>query len=103
MEQPNDVPQQWQQKASNSVLAVQEQWLTQLQNPTLNKFVQQALKNNQQLLQTSYDVEIQKQQLIVSGAALWPSLDLSTRTSRSKDNRPISYNNASSVSLDLTY
>jgi len=78
MEQPNDVPQQWQQKASNSVLAVQEQWLTQLQNPTLNKFVQQALKNNQQLLQTSYDVEIQKQQLIVSGSALWPSLEIRT-------------------------
>lgn len=103
MQVPNNMPQQWQQEASSSVLKVQEQWLTQLQNPTLNKFVQQALKNNQQLLQTSYDVEIQKQQLIVSGAALWPSLDLSTRTSRSKDNRPVSYDNASSVSLNLTY
>ena len=103
MQAPKDMPQQWQQEASSSVLKVQEQWLTQLQNPTLNKFVQQALKNNQQLLQTSYDVEIQKQQLIVSGSALWPSLDLSTRTSRSKDNRPVSYDNASSVSLNLTY
>ena len=103
MQAPNNMPQQWQQEASSSVLKVQEQWLTQLQNPTLNKFVQQALKNNQQLLQTSYDVEIQKQQLIVSGSALWPSLDLSTRTSRSKDNRPVSYDNASSVSLNLTY
>ena len=103
MQVPNNMPQQWQQEASSSVLKVQEQWLTQLQNPTLNKFVQQALKNNQQLLQTSYDVEIQKQQLIVSGAALWPSLDLSTRTSRSKDNRPVSYDNASSASLNLTY
>ena len=95
MQAPKDMPQRWQQEASSSVLKVQEQWLTQLQNPTLNKFVQQALKNNQQLLQTSYDVEIQKQQLIVSGSALWPSLDLSTRTSRSKDNRPVSYDNAS--------
>ncbi|MBQ4800253.1 TolC family protein [Pseudoalteromonas sp. MMG006] len=103
LEQPDDVPKQWQQKASNSVLAVKNDWLTQLQNPTLDKFVKQALTNNQQLLQTSYDVEIQKQQLIVSGAALWPSLDLSARTSRSKDNRPVSYDNASSVSLDLTY
>ena len=103
MQVSNNMPQQWQQEASSSVLKVQEQWLTQLQNPTLNKFVQQALKNNQQLLQTSYDVEIQKQQLIVSGAALWPSLDLSTRTSRSKDNRPVSYDNASSASLNLTY
>ena len=65
--------------------------------------MEQALKNNQQLLQSSYDVAIQKQQLIVSGAALWPTLDLSARTSRSKNNRPISYNNASSVSLNLGY
>ncbi len=39
----------------------------------------------------------------MSGAALWPTLDLSARTSRSKNNRPISYNNASSVSLNLGY
>lgn len=100
---PNNVPQQWQQKTSAPVLHVQQQWLTQLQNPQLNQFVEQALKNNQQLLQSSYDVAIQKQQLIVSGAALWPTLDLSARTSRSKNNRPISYNNASSVSLNLGY
>lgn len=100
---PNNVPQQWQQKTSAPVLHVQQQWLTQLQNPQLNKLVEQALKNNQQLLQSSYDVAIQKQQLIVSGAALWPTLDLSARTSRSKNNRPISYNNASSVSLNLGY
>ena len=53
MQVPNNMPQQWQQEASSSVLKIQEQWLTQLQNPTLNKFVQQALKNNQQLLQSS--------------------------------------------------
>jgi len=100
---PSNVPQQWQQKTSAPVLHVQQQWLTQLQNPQLNQFVEQALKNNQQLLQNSYDVAIQKQQLIVSGAALWPTLDLSARTSRSKDNRPVSYDNASAVSLDLTY
>ena len=45
MQVPNNMPQQWQQEASSSVLKIQEQWLTQLQNPTLNKFVQQALKN----------------------------------------------------------
>jgi len=100
---PSNVPQQWQQKTSAPVLHVQQQWLTQLQNPQLNQFVEQALKNNQQLLQSSYDVALQKQQLIVSGAALWPTLDLSARTSRSKNNRPISYNNASSVSLNLGY
>ncbi|ALS31969.1 hypothetical protein PTRA_a0633 [Pseudoalteromonas translucida KMM 520] len=100
---PNNVPQQWQQKISAPILHVQQQWLNQLQNPQLNQLVEQALKNNQQLLQSSYDVALQKQELIVSGAALWPTLDLSARTSRSKNNRPVSYNNASSVSLNLGY
>jgi Outer membrane protein len=95
---PSDVPEQWQQQAASSVLQVDNEWLTQLNTPLLKKYVTQTLKNNQQLLQTSYDVAITKQQLIASGADLWPSLDLSTRTSRSKDNRPVSYNNASSVS-----
>ena len=100
---PSGVPEQWQQQAASSVLQVDNEWLTQLNTPLLKKYVTQALKNNQQLLQTSYDVAITKQQLIASGADLWPSLDLSTRTSRSKDNRPVSYNNASSVSLNLNY
>ena len=100
---PNNLPQQWQQQAASSVLKVDDEWLTQLHTPLLNKYVKQALKNNQQLLQTSYDVAITKQQLIVTGSALWPSLDLSSRTSRSKNNRPVSYNNASSVSLNLNY
>ena len=100
---PSNVPKQWQQQAASSVLQVDNEWLTQLNTPLLKKYVNQALKNNQQLLQTSYDVAITKQQLIASGADLWPSLDLSTRTSRSKDNRPVSYNNASSVSLNLNY
>ena len=100
---PNNLPQQWQQQVASSVLKVDDEWLTQLHTPLLNKYVKQALKNNQQLLQTSYDVAITKQQLIVTGSALWPSLDLSSRTSRSKNNRPVSYNNASSVSLNLNY
>jgi len=62
-----------------------------------------ALNNNQALLQSAYDVQIQKQQLIISGSALWPDLDLSAQTRRSKDNRPVSYDNASSVTLELSY
>ena len=100
---PNNLPQQWQQQVASSVLKVDDEWLTQLHTPLLNKYVKQALKNNQQLLQTSYDVAITKQQLIATGSALWPSLDLSSRTSRSKGNRPVNYNNASSVSLNLNY
>ena len=100
---PKNLPQQWQQQVAKSALKVNEPWLEQLQTPALNNMVYQALKNNQQLLQTGYDVAITEQQLIATGAALWPSLDLSARTSRSKNNRPVSYNNASSAGLNLSY
>jgi len=100
---PNTLPDQWQQTAVESVVAVNDTWFNKLASPTVKQLVTQALKNNQQLLQNRFDVEIQKQQLIVTGAALWPSLDISTRVGRSKDNRPVSYNNSSSVSLELGY
>lgn len=100
---PQNIPKQWQQQVAKSALEVHEQWLEQLQSPELNDLVYQALKNNQQLLQTGYDVAIAEQQLRATGAVLWPSLDLSARTSRSKNNRPVSYDNASSAGLNLSY
>lgn len=100
---PSDIATAWQHDAAKNRLAVEQQWLQTLQNPYINELVVKALKNNQLLLQSAYDVDIQKQQLIVSGSALWPSLDLSAQTRRSKDNRPVSYDNASSVSLGVSY
>ena len=100
---PSALPTQWQQAAAKSVIAVNDTWFNKLASPTVKQLVTQALKNNQQLRQDRFDVEIQKQQLIISGAALWPSLDISSRVGRSKNNRPVSYNNSSSVSLELGY
>ncbi|CAM4094948.1 TolC family protein [Pseudoalteromonas ostreae] len=97
-----NTPELWQQ-ATTSALKVEDNWLQQLENPQVFFLVEQALANNQQILQSGYDVAIKQQQLIASGAALWPSLDLSARTNRSKDNRPVSYNNASSANLTLSY
>lgn len=97
-----NTPELWQQ-ATTSALKVEDNWLQQLENPQVFFLVEQALANNQQILQSGYDVAIKQQQLIATGAALWPSLDLSTRTNRSKDNRPVSYNNASSANLTLSY
>ena len=97
-----NTPELWQQ-ATTSPLKVEDNWLQQLENPQVFFLVEQALANNQQILQSGYDVAIKQQQLIATGAALWPSLDLSTRTNRSKDNRPVSYNNASSANLTLSY
>ena len=98
------VPSAWQQLPSgDKVLAVEDNWLQQLHDPQVFTLVEQALAHNQAILQAGYDVAIKEQQLIAAGADLWPSLDLSTRASRSKDNRPVSYNNASSASLELSY
>ncbi len=98
------LPSTWQQlPTDNKILAVEDNWLQQLQDPQVFNLVEQALAHNQAILQAGYDVAIKKQQLIAAGADLWPSLDLSTRASRSKDNRPVSYNNASSASLELSY
>ena len=98
------VPSAWQQlPADDKVLAVQDNWLQQLHDPQVFNLVEQALVHNQAILQAGFDVAIKEQQLIAAGADLWPSLDLSTRASRSKDNRPVSYSNASSASLELSY
>jgi len=96
-------PKNWQQATQAQLFSVENNWLQQLNNPQVSVLVSKALKSNQQLLQSGFDVAIKRQQLIVSGAALWPSLDISASTRRNKDNRPVSYNNASSVSLDLGY
>jgi NodT family efflux transporter outer membrane factor (OMF) lipoprotein len=100
---PNVIPAQWQQTAIKSLTTVDHTWFNDLATPAVEELVFSALKNNQQLIQSRYDVEIQKQQLIVSGSALWPSLDISSRVGRSKGNRPVSYNNSSSLSLELGY
>jgi len=100
---PSDITATWKHGLAQNTLAVDQQWLQTLENPYIENLVNKALNNNQVLLQSAYDVQIQKQQLIISGSALWPDLDLSAQTRRSKDNRPVSYDNASSVTLELSY
>ncbi len=97
------VPTVWQQLDSAAITSVEGNWLQQLQDPQVFSLVETALLQNQTLLQAGLDVAIKEQQLIATGADLWPSLDLSSRASRNKDNRPVSYKNASSASLELSY
>ncbi len=47
---PNTLPEQWQQTAVESVVAVNDTWFNKLASPTVKQLVTQALKNNQQLL-----------------------------------------------------
>ena len=96
-----DLPATWQE--SKEKLQVQNNWLNQLDNPQVKQLVKLAIASNHQLKIQAYNVEIQQQQLIVSGSTLWPSLDLSLRSGRSRNNATQTYSNASSIDLDLTY
>lgn len=93
------VPDNW--LAQNKPLAVKDNWLQQFNDPQLLTLVEKALGQNQALLQQAYQVEIEEQRVTVSGASLWPSLDLSVRNNRTKSSSSIA--NTSSASLDLSY
>ena len=84
-------------------MPVESNWLTQLDNKQVQQLVKSALAANHQLKIQAFSVEIQKQQLIVSGSSLWPSLDLSVRSGRSKNNSLATISNSSSIDLDLSY
>jgi NodT family efflux transporter outer membrane factor (OMF) lipoprotein len=96
-----DLPNNWQK--NKKALQVESNWLNQLENKQVQVLVQSALASNHQLKIQAFNVEIQKQQLIVSGSSLWPSLDLSLRSGRSKNNNVNSISNSSSIDLDLSY
>ena len=96
-----DLPINWQE--NKKALQVESNWLNQLDNKQVQQLVKSALVANHQLKIQAYNVEIQKQQLIVSGSSLWPSLDLSLRSGRSKNNNVNTVSNSSSIDLNLSY
>ena len=96
-------PEAWRQAVAKEVRSVEGNWLQQLQQPQVFELVDKALVNNQSLLQQAYEVEIKQQQLKAEGASLWPSLDLSASSGRNRNNRPVSYSNSNSVSLEAAY
>jgi len=96
-----DLPTNWQE--NQKALQVESNWLSQLDNKQVQQLVKAALASNHQLKIQAFNVEIQKQQLIVSGSSLWPSLDLSLRSGRSKNNSLATISNSSSIDLDLSY
>ncbi|MDG1750042.1 MAG: TolC family protein [Thalassotalea sp.] len=96
-----NLPATWQ--GSTDKFDVKDNWLLQLGDPKIQQLVKSALTSNHQLKIQAYNVEIQKQQLIVSGSTLWPSLDLSLRSGRSKNNSLDTYSNSNSIDLNLSY
>lgn len=94
-----ELPPNWQQAADN--MAVNDQWLEQLShNSQLKQLVNKALTDNHQLRQKAYDVELKKQQAIVAGANLWPTLDAGLTSSR-RNTGAIANNH--SLSADFSY
>jgi len=95
------LPDSWQE--STQALAVEHNWLAQLNSPQVQQLVSKALAANHQFSMQAYALDIAEQQLIVSGSQLWPELDLAFRSGRNKDNQTASYANSNSINLNLSY
>ena len=96
-----NLPETWQQ--ISEAKSIENSWLSQLSDPQIHQLVTQAIENNYSLKSQALSVAIKEQQLIVTGAAFWPSLDASMRSSRNKANQPVSYTNNNSLNLNLSY
>lgn len=103
--QQHQMPTQWQSLSENepsTAAPPADGWLSSLKSAQIHQLVQMALANNNALKQQALAVEIKQQQLVMAGANLWPSLDLSFSSSRSQNAAgTISDNN--SLELGLSY
>lgn len=97
----SNAPQNWQDNIQ--IDTVKDGWLHQISNAQLQQLVKTALNNNYALKQQAYALQIKEQALIISGSALWPSLDLGLSTNRRKNTSPTNYTNTASLDLDLKY
>ncbi len=75
-------------------------WLTQLVTPELQQSIDLALANNRDLKQQRLALEIAEQNVVVSGATLWPSLDLNLSATERYEGESSS---SSELSLGLKY
>lgn len=97
-------PEQW----STDLLTTQvtNNWFEQFENEQINQLITLALNHNFELKQQALAIDIKKQQLIVAGSALWPSLSASLSKSRrktvSQDNID-NYSSNTSLDLNLQY
>lgn len=80
-----------------------DNWLGKLLPTELNQAIHQALINNYQFKQQALSIETAKQNAILSGAALWPSLNVNLNSSRRKNAVNQAYNNNHELNLNLRY
>ena len=91
-------PAGWQRDQPSA--PVTANWLAQLQDVQLQQLVSQALADNRGLAQSRLQVEQARQQLVISGAAQLPTLDLSSGISRAGSASGAGRSTADSFSLE---
>jgi NodT family efflux transporter outer membrane factor (OMF) lipoprotein len=91
-----DVPPAWRpeapwQEAAPKDGALKGNWWELFQDPLLNPLVEQAMTGNQNLRVAAARLEQAQDQLTIARSALFPSVELSSSATRSKDsaNRPL--------------
>lgn len=76
-EQPKmDIPEAW-TKLTPSSLPLSTDWWTRFNDPVLNKMVEEALKNNQDLAESMGKVRSAAAQAGIGSSSLWPTIDAS--------------------------
>ncbi|MDP7593257.1 MAG: TolC family protein [Litorilituus sp.] len=98
-------PGNWSTDSDSLTSQIKENWFEELQNDQIHQLVELALKQNFQLKQQALAIDIKKQQLIIAGSALWPSLDVGLSGNRRKviSNSATSYSTNVSLDLNLKY
>ena len=70
---------------NKQALAIEHNWLAQLENIQVQDLVEKALAANHQFAIQAYDLESAEQQVIISGSQLWPELDFAFRSDRNNE------------------
>ncbi|MCF2858243.1 TolC family protein [Pseudoalteromonas sp. SMS1] len=95
------MPSTWQQ--THTLGDVQPNWLAQLENQQVHDLIALALSNNFSISRKALEIETARQQLIISGSALWPTLDVSLDSARRKSANSSELSNSHSLNLQLNY
>ncbi|MBR9728817.1 TolC family protein [Shewanella intestini] len=94
-----ELPQTWHTSAQS--LQQNQPWVDAIATQQLLELASIALNRNQDLIQLALDVEVNKQQLVVSDANFWPELTGALNTGRNGNND--TQTNTNSLSLDVNY
>lgn len=92
------VPAQW---SISELPVTKKNWLQNITTPSLNKKIQTALQKNHQIQQQYLAVQMAEQDVLIAGAALWPSLD--GDLSASRRGRESGVDNTFGVDLKVSY